>query len=346
MGKLSDFLIFDGHNDLLSCLRRENSADGATFFTGRDGAIDLAKCRAGGFGGGFFAVWPRNDPAQSPDPMAMYRAFPAIDSAGAMADTLGQIALLQRMVATRPDAIRLCRSVADITAARADTAIAALLHIEGCEGIDADLNALQVYHAAGLRSLGPVWSRPNIFGHGVPFNFPASPDTGPGLTAAGLRLVADCDRLGVLIDLSHLNEAGFWDVAKTSTKPLVATHSGAHAVTASTRNLTDRQLAAMAERGGLVGLNFGCQFLRLDGVKNPATGPDDMLRHLDHLLAKLGETGVALGSDFDGAMMPAFIKNAAGLPKLTAALRQHYGDALTRKICWSNWLDLLARVIG
>ena len=141
MGKLSDFLIFDGHNDLLSCLRRENSADGATFFTGRDGAIDLAKCRAGGFGGGFFAVWPRNDPAQSPDPMAIYRAFPAIDSAGAVADTLGQIAVLQRMVATRPDAIRLCRSAADITAARADAAIAALLHIEGCEGIDADLVA-------------------------------------------------------------------------------------------------------------------------------------------------------------------------------------------------------------
>ncbi len=181
----------------------------------------------------------------------------------------------------------------------------------------------------------------------MPFNFPASPDTGPGLTPAGIDLVQTCDRLGILIDLSHLNEAGFWDVARLSQKPLVATHSGAHAITASTRNLTDRQLDAIAESGGLVGLNFGCQFLRLDGLKNPATTAEDMLRHLDHLLSRLGEGSVALGSDFDGAMMPAFLQDAAGLPKLTGAMQQAgYGDALIRRICWDNWLDLLARSIG
>ena len=149
------------------------------------------------------------------------------------------------------------------------------------------------------------------------------------------------------IDLSHLNEAGFWDVARITTRPLVATHSNAHAVTAATRNLTDRQLGAIADSGGLVGVNFGCQFLRLDGVKNPATGPDDILRHMDHLLAKLGEEGVALGSDFDGAMMPEFLKDAAGLPKLTAAmLDAGYGEALVRKITWENWQGVLARCIG
>lgn len=344
---MSDFLIFDGHNDLLSCLWAENSPAGEAFFAGRDGDIDLEKCRKGGFGGGFFAVWCGNDPGTTPDPMATHRAFPAIDTVRAQAETLGQMAILIRMAAARPDAIRLCRSVAEITQARAAGAIAAILHIEGCEGIGADLTALHVYHAAGLRSLGPVWSRPNIFGHGVPFNFPASPDTGPGLTDAGLRLVQSCDDLGILIDLSHLNEAGFWDVARHSTKPLVATHSGAHAVTASTRNLTDRQLAAMGERGGLVGLNFGCQFLRLDGIKNPDTGADDMLRHLDHLLALMGEDGVALGSDFDGAMMPNFIKDAAGLPKLITAMQgAGYGEALIHKIIWQNWINLLGRVIG
>ena len=344
---MSDFLIFDGHNDLLSCLGAENSRTGAAFFAGRDGDIDLEKCRAGGFGGGFFAIWCGNDPGTTPDPMAVYRAFPAIDSARAHLETLQQMAILIRMSQARPDAIRLCLRAADITAARAAGAIAALMHIEGCEGIGAGLDELYVYHAAGLRSLGPVWSRPNVFGHGVPFNFPASPDTGPGLTDAGLRLVRACDDLGLLIDLSHLNESGFWDVARTSRNPLVATHSGAHAVTASTRNLTDRQLAAMAERGGLVGLNFGCQFLRLDGVKNPDTGPQDMLRHLDHLLTRMGEDGVALGSDFDGAMMPGFIRDAAGLPRLIAAMQQAgYGNDLIHKITWQNWLNLLGRVIG
>mgnify|MGYP000499926284 CR=1 FL=1 len=167
----------------------------------------------------------------------------------------------------------------------------------------------------------------------MPFRFPSGPDTGPGLTGAGKRLVAECNRLRILIDLSHLNEAGFWDVARHSGKPLVATHSGAHAVTASTRNLTDRQLDAIAASGGLVGLNFGCQFLRLDGLKNPATTAEDMLRHLDHLLSRLGEGGVALGSDFDGATIPKGITDVAGLPALQQAMLDHgYGEALVRKI--------------
>ena len=339
--------IFDGHNDLLSCLWHEQDSTGAGFFSGRDGDLDLEKCRAGGFAGGFFAVWVGNDSAHAPDPMATFRAFRAVDAGRATQETLGQIALLHRMAAARPDAIRLCRSVAEIAAARDAGAIAAVLHIEGCEGIDADLNALQVYHAAGLRSLGPVWSRPNIFGHGVPFNFPTSPDTGPGLTEAGVRLVQECDRLGIVVDLSHLNEAGFWDVARVSGKPLVATHSNAHAVCASTRNLTDRQLAAIAESGGVVGLNFGCAFLRADGVKRSDTPATDALRHLDHLIEKLGESGVALGSDFDGTMIPDFIKDARGLPNLVNAMREAgYGETLIGKICWGNWQGLLGRVIG
>lgn len=343
---MSDFTIFDGHNDLLSCLWSEKSFDGASFFGGRDGDLSLEKCRKGGFAGGFFAVWVGSDPGAGPDPMAVFREFPAIETARAHQQTTAQIAILLKMTRARPDAIRLCGSLAEIEAARTAGAIAAILHIEGCEGIGADLDALHVYHAAGLRSLGPVWSRPNIFGHGVPFNFPASPDTGPGLTDAGKRLVIECNSLGVLVDLSHLNEAGFWDVAKISTKPLVATHSNAHAVTASTRNLTDKQLAAIAESRGLVGVNFGCQFLRLDGLKNPKTGADDVLRHLDHLLTHLGEDGVALGSDFDGAMMPDFIGDAAGLPNLLAAIEAAYGQKLTSKITWGNWLNLLGRVIG
>ena len=192
-----------------------------------------------------------------------------------------------------------------------------------------------------------MWSRPNIFGHGVPFNYPASPDTGPGLTDHGKRLVKECDQLGILIDLSHLNEAGFWDVAKTSDKPLIATHSNAHAVSAATRNLTDRQLDAMAERGGLAGLNYGCGFLRPDGLKNPDTPPEDLIRQLDYLIGKLGEGGVALGSDFDGTLIPDFIGTAAGLPKLIEAMRAAaYGEALIRRLAWDNWLDLIRRVIG
>ena len=101
-----------------------------------------------------------------------------------------------------------------------------MLHIEGAETIDPGLEALEFWYGAGLRSLGPVWSRPNAFGEGVPFASPSSPDTGPGLTDAGRALVRRCSELGILVDLSHLNEAGFWDVARLELGPLVASHSG------------------------------------------------------------------------------------------------------------------------
>ncbi|MBL4919058.1 dipeptidase [Szabonella alba] len=344
---MSDCPVFDGHNDLLSKLWASGDRHGTAFFEGRGDDLDLVKCRAGGFAGGFFAIWAPGDPATAPDPMATYRAFGPIDPEGARQATIEQAAILHRMAANRPDVIRICRSAAEITAARAAGAIAAILHIEGSEGIGPGLDELYLYHAAGLRSLGPVWSRDNIFGHGVPFNFPASPDTGPGLTAAGFDLLRICNRLGILFDLSHLNEAGFWDVAGRSEAPLVATHSGAHAVTPATRNLTDRQLDAIAESGGLVGLNFGVAFIRPDGIKNPDTGPEHMLRHLDHLIARLGEGGVALGSDFDGTMIPAFMGSSAGLPELVAAMEgSGYGPDLIRRITWDNWQDVLARTIG
>src|SRR5690606_31073650 len=118
-------------------------------------------------------------------------------------------------------------------------AVAAIFHIEGAEAIDTDLATLDVLHAAGLRSLGIVWSRSNAFGHGVPFRFPATPDIGPGLTDAGKDLVKACNRLKILVDLSHLNEKGFRDVAAISDAPLVASHSNVHAICEHARNLTD-----------------------------------------------------------------------------------------------------------
>ena len=221
------------------------------------------------------------------------------------------------------------------------------MHMEGAEAIDEDLDALHVWHAAGLRSLGPVWSRPTVFGHGVPFRFPGSPDTGPGLTAAGKRLVVECNRLKIMLDLSHLNEAGFNDIAGISDAPLVATHSNAHAVSPSTRNLTDRQLAVIRDSRGMVGLNYATVFLNPEGRRLSFKGWDPILRHLDHLIEHLGEDHVGLGSDFDGAEMPDAIGDVAGLPRLLAALKDHgFGDALIRKIAQDNWLALLERTWG
>src|SRR5690606_26678002 len=126
-------------------------------------------------------------------------------------------------------------------------------------------------YAAGLRSVGIVWSRQNAFGTGVPFRHNADPDIGPGLTGAGKELVRVCNAMGVMIDLSHLNAAGFRDVAAISDRPLVATHSNVHAVSPHARNLTDWQLAAIRESGGVAGLNYACGFLRPDGAMRTDT---------------------------------------------------------------------------
>ncbi|MFD1912195.1 dipeptidase [Halodurantibacterium flavum] len=339
--------VFDGHNDLLLHLWRSGDHDGTAFFNGREGHIDLPRARQGGLAGGFFATWVPN-PETMPDPQgADVPVIPPLAHDRACRIATQMMGILTRMARARPDAIRICLTAAEIETARNAGAIAAIMHLEGCEAIGEGLDELHLFHAAGLRSLGPVWSRDTIFGHGVPFRFGHSPDTGPGLTDAGKRLVRECDRLGILIDLSHLNEAGFWDVARISQRPLVATHSNVHAICPTTRNLTDRQLDAIRDSGGVVGLNFAVSFLREDGRKDAATGLDIMVRHLAHLVDRLGEDGVALGSDFDGAEVPQDIGSAAGLPVLFEAMRKAgFDEPLIRRIAWDNWLGLIGRSIG
>jgi membrane dipeptidase len=225
-----------------------------------------------------------------------------------------------------------------------DGFIAAVLHFEGAEAIDEGLDALHVFYAAGLRSLGIVWSRPNAFAAGVPFRFPGSPDTGPGLTDAGRALVRACNELGIMLDLAHLNERGFWDVAGLSDAPLAVTHAAAHSLCASTRNLTDRQLDTVGASGGVVGVAFHVGNLRADGRQDADTPLSEIVRHVDYIARRIGIDHVAFGSDFDGAIMPHELGDVAGLPRLIEALRAHgFEESDLRKVTHENWLRLLER---
>ncbi len=349
---------FDGHNDVLLRLWRGGPGGVKAFLDGgTKGQLDLPRAQAGGMAGGLYAIFVPSDKSRraveaiAADPMDVVPYDeplpPPAELTHAQQATIGMMSLLLRIAEASDGRFRLARSVAEIRSAKAAGAHAAVLHIEGCEAIDADLRMLDVLHAAGLRSLGPVWSRSNIFGHGVPFRFPSSPDTGDGLTPAGMALVQRCNALRILIDLSHLNERGFWDVARLSQAPLVATHSNAHALCASSRNLTDKQLAAICESGGLVGVNYAVSFLRQDGRRDAATPLDTVVDHIAYLVERLGENGVALGSDFDGAMIPEGIGSAAGLPNLVAAMRaRQFGADLIEKVCFENWMRVLARTWG
>jgi membrane dipeptidase len=303
----------------------------------------------GGFAGGFFAIFVPNshDPDWTEDDDLNPPPAGQVGQTVALSLTVAMASLLYRIEEASAGKFKVCRSAADIRAAMAAGQVAAIFHIEGAEAIDAELKSLDVLYQAGLRSLGPVWSRDNVFGCGVPFRFPSAPDTGPGLSDAGKALIKRCNELKIMVDLSHLNEKGFWDVAELSTAPLVATHSNAHALCASSRNLTDDQIKMIGQSGGMIGLNFANGFLRADGKWQSENGLDSMLRHLDHLMKLAGEDHVGLGSDFDGARIPSQIGDVTGLPNLTKAMAEHgYGGELINKLATENWLKVLERSWG
>jgi membrane dipeptidase len=339
--------IFDGHNDSVHKIR-EYRPDGIDFLEGASaGHLDLPRARSGGLVGGFFALWAapeqaaKDDHATAPTSYRV-RMADALDPAYALREMRKQLAALQALAARSEGQIRIARSVAEIDAAHASSALAMLLHIEGADAIGPDLQEIAEFHTAGLRSLGLVWSRPNIFGHGVPFAYPSSPDTGPGLTPVGEDLVRACNRLGILIDLSHLNERGFWDVARLSTAPLVATHTCAHTLCPSARNLTDRQLDAIRESDGVVGVNMSVPDVRPDGHADANTPLEMLVRHYVYLVERIGIDRVAIGSDFDGATIPVPIGDASGLQHLITALREHgFDDAALKKIAYDNWMRVL-----
>jgi len=323
--------VFDGHNDTLT---REDADD---FATGREGGhIDLPRARQGGLGGGVFAAftptpgdhWDAGEPAA---PIGQELA------AAQVLRTIGRLLKLER-----EGHVAIARRPGDLDAAREAGTLAAVAHIEGAEAVDPALLALDVLHAAGLRSLGPVWSRPNAFAHGVPFAYPSAPDTGPGLTPAGTRLVRRCAELGIAVDLSHLNERGFWDVAKLDLAPLIASHSGAHAICPASRNLTDAQLDAIGASGGLVGVVYAVHFIRPDGAEATDTPLEAIAAHVRHVADRIGVEHVALGSDFDGADIPDALGDVAGLPRLLDAIRATgFSDAEMEQIAWANWRRVL-----
>lgn len=343
--------VFDGHNDTILKLEIAERTGGPIDFSSETSAldIDLPAARKGGLVGGFFAMFTPSrldafDQKFDPEDPAN---FAPIGQPEALTFTTSMFARMQSLAADLPEDLAICENADSIRNAIGRNRIAILPHIEGAECIDTDLKALETLYQEGLRSLGLVWSRPNAFGHGAPMEAQPKLDSGEGLTPEGFALVRACDELGVLVDVSHLTEAGFWDVASSTRRPLIATHSNAHAISPSARNLTDKQLAAVAETDGIVGLNFHVGFLREDCKQDANTPITQMIRHLDHMIGILGEDGVALGSDFDGCLLPRDIGSAAGLQRLVEAMRDaDYGEPLIARICYKNWIDAIERGLG
>lgn len=294
------------------------------------GHINLEKLRAGGSYVQCFAVFiPTHDCAQRYGVTES-----AYDYFNHCADAFdGQMALFR-------DIIRPVRSLADIENNKQDGKLSAMLTIEDGVAVDGKLERLQAFYDRGVRMIALTWNYENSIG------YPNSSDPAQHmlpLKPFGREVIAKMDELGMIVDVSHLSEGGFWDVVKHGKKPFIASHSCARALSDHRRNLTDEQLRALGEKGGVCGVNFCDCFLRLD---SKMTTVEDIVRHAVHIADKAGIEAVAMGSDFDGIGDNLEFKDFSGFPQIVDALAKQFSSADVDKICRGNALRVFKDVIG
>ncbi|MDO5296494.1 MAG: dipeptidase [bacterium] len=341
--------FFDGHNDTLTQTLPQKLSQPTLFPLGTPKThLDLQRALQSHYLGGLFAIFVDSADEEEADSAAYRTASnqlimpPPLDHSLARQRTEAVMAQVLRAERAPQCPWRIARTYNDLQRNISEEKLSIVLHIEGAEAIDFELNNLELYYQSGLRSLGLVWSRPNIFGNGVPFERPGNPDSGFGLTPAGRRLVKRCNELGIIVDLAHLNEKGFWDAAKVSAAPLVVSHSAAYAMAPSARNLTDQQLQAIAESNGIVGLTLHVADLRPDGRYDPHLGLAYFMEHLSHIAERIGIEHVGLGSDFDGACMPEELPEVGSLPNLLKALQDaEFSGGDIEKFAYKNWLRVI-----
>lgn len=216
---------------------------------------------------------------------------------------------------------------------------ATLLAIEEGGAIDGSLEALRCLYELGVRAITLTWSNRNDIADGI--NEEA---TGSGLTLFGKQVVAEMNRLGMLVDVSHISTAGFWSVIETSTKPIIATHSNAKSLCSHPRNLNDEQIKALAQNGGLAGITFAGQFLEEDW-RNACI--ESVYKHIDYMLNLIGnDDHIGFGSDFDGISHPPYnIQGVQDYKPLIEYLSKYYSDETINKITHQNVINLLQKVL-
>ncbi|MBN1550821.1 dipeptidase [bacterium] len=353
---MKNYPVFDGHNDTLLKLMRLGASSIEQFLHGNlDAHIDRVRAKSTGYRGAFFAVFTPSKKSISqsgsrtmlPAQHALKPDMSPIPRSHAVNFTNDTINLLHRIIGLSKGTIALINKAEDLKTFTQVPGLSIILHLEGAEAIDARFNNLQRYYKKGLRSLGLVWSRRNIFGSGVSLDFPGSPDVGPGLSEYGIELVKRCNQLGIILDLAHLNEKGFWDVARLSVKPLVVSHAGIHRLCPSPRNLSDRQLEAIANSNGITGITFANGLIRADGRIDLSATLNDIIDHIDYIRKHFGIDYVGFGSDFDGARIAEQLGDVTGILKLIEKLEERgFTEHELRKICYANWLRVIKETLA
>ena len=248
--------------------------------------------------------------------------------------------IFDRQMEIYPDVLAPARSYANVVKNRAEGKISALFTVEDAVPLEGMIERVDEMYARGVRMAALLWNYENSLG------FPNSPDArehAKPLKPFGREAVERMNELGIIVDVSHLSEGGFWDVADISRKPFIASHSCARALCDHSRNLTDAQLRAVAEHGGIVGVNFNSGFLN---GRDDYTPNADIVRHMDYIRRKAGIESVALGSDFDGIDCALELRDCAGLPSLTEAMESVFTDDEIDLISSKNALRVLRDTVG
>ena len=323
-------LVIDSHNDtIVNHMRARLNLDGGpvrqdgaaivTRFGRWSGAalqLDFPTMRQAGINAAFFAV----DVTAAKGTHLQY----ALDGLG----------FFLREAALSSEDIVVVRRAADITQAQTEGKLAAVLAIENTDALDQSIYPLSAFYELGVRTLTITHSPRSWAGDGCEV------ENGGGLTGFGKSGIAEMNRIGMLVDVSHFNDRGFWDTLEHSTDPVMATHSCCRALCGHSRNLTDEQLAELGKSGGVVALTFVPEFIH-------DTDPtmDGLIDHIEHAIQHAGVDHVALGSDFDGG--GTLVESALVYPEITEMLSQRgLSDGDLAKVLGSNHLRILTQVIG
>ncbi|WP_027717532.1 dipeptidase [Desulfovirgula thermocuniculi] len=311
------FMIIDAHCDVLTAMEEQGRslAD-----VGRGGHVDLRRLRRGGVGLMFMAAF--------------------ISPAHRERATVRALELLARAyeeLEKNREELMPVRCAADMVRARVSGKTGVLLAVEGGEALAGRLEVLRMFYRLGVRCLTLTWNGRNELGDGV-----GEEGTRGGLTRFGREVVREMNRLGMVVDVSHLSEAGFWDVLEESAQPVVASHSNSRRICPHRRNLTDEQIRALAAAGGVVGLCFCPDFIH---PTEPSL--ERLLDHLDHIVSLAGIGCVGIGSDFDGidGVVPG-LEDVSRLPNLTRALWERgYREKEIAAILGGNFWRVLHQVL-
>ncbi|HHV95531.1 MAG TPA: membrane dipeptidase [Clostridiaceae bacterium] len=256
----------------------------------------------------------------------------------AMKRAIELIDVLYQECENHKDDVMLCCNYKDILYALENKKAPILLSIEEGEALQGSIAALRIFYKLGVRSVCLTWNYRNEIADGV-----AEEISGGGLTVFGREVVKEMNRLGMLIDLSHISERGFWDVIELTTQPIILSHSNAYKIYPHRRNLKDEQIKAVKENGGVIGINFYPYFLN---GSNKAT-VDDVIKHIDHMISIAGEDHIGIGADYDQTE-PVF-EGIDGIGHTTeileGLLKRNYPESVIKKIAAENFLRVINEVL-